>query len=82
MHHHIQWTAPLGRINKLLSKACGTTCTLEMNGSSVESHGKDAFYGIEHEGKCVCLCVKPFMFGSAFYCVHYIYGNMHAFSVT
>lgn len=41
---NILWSEPLSRINSLLSKACGSSCTpdisgLEMNDSSDEWHG-------------------------------------------
>lgn len=59
MHPHILWSGPLGRINRLLSKACGGTCTLEMF-AKLMTHQLNPVVRMlfmEPEGKFVCVCL-------------------------
>lgn len=69
------WAGLTGYCQKHVAALVHWRC-LEINDSSVESHGEDAFYGTEHEGKSVCV------FGSVCvcYCVHGVCRNMRAFT--
>ncbi len=49
------WAGLTGYCQKHVAALVHGRC-LEINDSSVESHGEDAFYGTEHEGKNVCMC--------------------------
>lgn len=50
------WAGLTGYCQKHVAALVHWRC-LEINDSSVESHGEDAFYGTEHEGKSVCVCL-------------------------